>query len=32
MVEMIAICIEQEGKSIIEKETDPISGASKAEE
>ena len=29
---MIAICIEQEGKSIIEKETDSISGSSKAEE
>ena len=29
---MNAICIEQEGKSIIEKEKDPISGSSKAEE
>ena len=31
-VEMNSICVEQEGKSIIEKEKDPISGASKAEE
>ena len=31
-VEMNPICVEQEGKSIIEKEKDPISGASKAEE
>ena len=31
-MEMDVICIEQEGKSFIKKETDPISGANKAEE